>query len=124
MNKATEVQRKKVSQYLQEWLGRLVEAETLAVSGLYDAGWSVVRNNAQRANRNRWSVHLVGGALRDLAFSRGTKAPRDFDLVFCNVKQDELAAEFKDLSQARKTSFGGLRFKHRDVLIDIWPLQE
>jgi hypothetical protein len=124
MNRATEVQRKRVSQYLQEWLGRLIEAETLAVSGLYDAGWNVVRNIAQRANRNRWSVYLVGGALRDLAFSRGARTPRDFDLVFCNVNQDDLAAEFRDLSEARRTSLGGLRFRQRDVLIDIWSLQE
>lgn len=124
MNRAIEPQRRKVSQYLRDWLGRLVEAETSAMGGIYDAGWSVIRNIAQRANRNNWSVYLVGGALRDLAFSHGTRAPRDFDLVFCNVDQEDLATEFKDLSEARKTSLGGLRFKQRDVLIDIWPLQE
>jgi hypothetical protein len=44
--------------------------------------------------------------------------------VFCGIQLEELAHEFNDFSFVRTTSFGGLRYNCRNVLLDVWPLEK
>lgn len=69
-------------------------------------------------------MFLVGGAIRDLVLSGGTKEPRDLDFVFCHVHLGEIYSEFRDLLPARRTSLGGLRLTLYEIPIDIWPLKD
>jgi|ERR1700723_6518 len=115
--------RNSITQYLSTYFDRLLDSEPRAAE-FSNTAWQIVRLIAKRASQRNWSAYLVGGAIRDLALSGGTRTPRDVDFVFCEATQNELAAEFDDLSSVRKTSFGGLRYQHNDVLIDIWPLKD
>jgi hypothetical protein len=124
MNKTSEDRRVKVTEYLLKCIARLVGEEHRPGPDCQGANWDVVRGIARKSARRRWTAFLVGGALRDLALSRGARKPRDFDIVFCDVSRDELETEFSYLSKAYRTSFGGLRFRHRDAIVDIWPLHE
>jgi hypothetical protein len=124
MSKTNNDRCEKVSEYLQRCIARLVGDERGPASDCQGASWGVVRGIARKSARRRWSAFLIGGALRDLALSRGARRPRDFDFVFCDVSRDELEAEFSYLSKAQTTSLGGLRFRHRDTVVDIWPLHE
>jgi hypothetical protein len=116
---------KAISEYLSQCFDRLLITETEMVAGSSTAAaWNVVRLIAKRASERNWSTFLIGGAVRDLVLSEGTRTPRDVDLVVCEASQDELAAEFNDLSPARRTSFGGLRYNYDHVPIDIWSLED
>jgi hypothetical protein len=86
--------------------------------------WSVVRDIARRASDKNWPVFLIGGAVRDLILGGIDRKPRDFDLVFCNVSRQELTDELSYMAPPKRTRFGGLRYTCKDVLLDIWPLDE
>jgi hypothetical protein len=124
MNKTGNDQHERLRRYLQECIARLVSERRGLVTDCQGASWDVVRGIARKAAQRKWTAFLVGGALRDLALSHGARHPRDFDFVFCGVSRDELETEFSYLSTAQRTSLGGLRFKHPDAIIDIWPLHE
>lgn len=113
-----------VTSYLVNWLDQVLNSPMDTLPGQACSAWDVLRLVAMRACERNWSAFLVGGALRDAAFGRGQKAPRDIDIVFCDVQLKELADEFNDFSFVRNTSLGGLRLKYQDVLLDIWPLEE
>jgi len=115
-------QHRVIHQNLRQLLDRLLESgSTYEFPG---SPWHVVRSIAQRASKRNWSVFLIGGSLRDLALSGVEGTPRDFDLVFCDVSRQTLMTEFSYMSPPRRTSLGGLRYNYRDVILDIWPLDE
>jgi len=82
------------------------------------------RDIFERVRQRRWTAYLVGGAIRDLVISRGTRTPRDLDVVVADVARGELLNEFKAFSLVGLTRFGGVRLKYFDILLDIWPLGE
>lgn len=112
------------SKYLADWLNRALTFEENIRAETTDATWTVVGQVAKRAQSKSWNAFLVGGALRDIALSAGRKTPRDVDIVFCDVHLNDLASEFRDFRFVRQTSFGGLRLEYRDVLVDMWPLEQ
>jgi hypothetical protein len=82
------------------------------------------RDIAERVRQRRWTAYLIGGAIRDLVISRGTRTPRDLDVVVSDVGREELLNEFKDFPFVGLTRFGGLRIRYFGILLDIWPLGE
>jgi hypothetical protein len=57
--------------------------------------WQVLREITQRFRFKKWSSFIVGGLIRDLVMSRGLKAPRDIDIVVCDIDLGDLAHEFR-----------------------------
>src|SRR5882762_8396827 len=113
-----------LNNYLRSWVDRLLETDPQQEHLYPSEAWRAVREVAYRASSRKWTVFLVGGALRDLVLSGGTKEPRDLDFVFCHVQLDEIYAEFRGFLPARTTSLGGLRLSLHEVPVDIWSLKD
>lgn len=124
MASAIPSQSQTVSSYLRNCVDHFLDTDPTTEYAFPNAAWKAIRNLTQRVSQRNWTAFLLGGVLRDLALTGGAKEPRDIDVVVCDVLLDDLVAEFRDLSPARRTSFGGLRFGHENVTIDIWPLKQ
>jgi hypothetical protein len=102
----------------EEHLNKNLRSGTSAV----EHTWGVVSEVAERARRRNWEAFLVGGALRDIALTDGAKKPRDIDIVFGGASMGDLFEEFRDFTFVRRTSFGGICLRHKEVFLDVWPL--
>jgi hypothetical protein len=124
MASAVSPQPETVTSYLRNWVDRLLDTDPMTEYAFPNAAWKAIRSITHRVSQRKWTAFLVGGVLRDLVLTGGTKAPRDVDVVVCDVLLNELISELQDLSPARRTSLGGLRLSHHDVTFDIWPLKQ
>jgi hypothetical protein len=113
-----------LNSYLADWIDRLLETDPRETHLYPSEAWKAFREIAFRAASRKWTVYLVGGALRDMVLSGGTKEPRDLDFVFCHVHLDEIYAMFRDLPIARRTSLGGLRLSLHSIPVDVWSLND
>src|SRR3954463_16779915 len=68
---------------------------------------TAIKDVLRRPAKKGWRTYLVGGVLRDLLLSPGRTWPRDIDFLVEGATQEELDAEFEDLTE-RHTRFGGL----------------
>ena len=124
MARVTAESRNNPAKKMISWISQLLDDSRAQELGYPRPHWEVLREITKRFRLHKWRSFIVGGLIRDLVMSRGLQVPRDIDIVVCDIDIEELAHEFRDFTFVRRTRFGGLTFKHLDVLIDIWPLEK
>jgi hypothetical protein len=68
-----------------------------------------------------WKVFAFGGTPRGVYDSGKNYSPRDLDLVFDDNHFESFESAYERFI-LRKNSFGGLKLKIENIIIDAWPL--
>lgn len=81
----------------------------------------VVDEIARQFRSRGWTVYAFGGTPRGVHDTGSIYRPRDLDLVFEDDHFEHFASAYEKFIQ-RKNSFGGIKLKYHNIVIDAWPL--